>query len=215
VAALSVTNFTVSLRPAQGVLAWRAGAPGDSIVSAVTLRACDGLGGCTDSARAAAEPYGVVGPDVRVVHVGLACSAPCGGGTRGPSDAPAPAEVAWGQRRLLFFAGHVPKLYIAPTRYQIWQQVRRHPGVTAFSALGAGFISISGGVIDGGGTTGRSGLSFENCSRVVVEEVTLRNFGAKATRVTDSDVIAFSGCTTPCIVAGTTIDLVVVIEPLP
>jgi hypothetical protein len=56
------------------------------------------------------------------------------GGTRGPSDAPAPAEVAWGQRRLLFFAGHVPKLYIAPTRYRIWQQVRRHPGVTAFSA---------------------------------------------------------------------------------
>ena len=79
-------------------------------------------------------------------------------------------------------------------------------GVTAFSALGAGFISISGGVIDGGGTTGRSGLSFENCSRVVVEEVTLRNFGDKATRVSDSDVIAFSGCTTPCIVAGTTID---------
>ena len=79
-------------------------------------------------------------------------------------------------------------------------------GVTGFSALGAGFISISGGVIDGGGTTGRSGLSFENCSRVVVEEVTLRNFGAKATRVENSDVIAFSGCTTPCIVAGTTID---------
>ncbi|MBU6222316.1 MAG: right-handed parallel beta-helix repeat-containing protein [Planctomycetes bacterium] len=79
-------------------------------------------------------------------------------------------------------------------------------GVTAFSASGDGFISVSGGVIDGGSTTGRPGLSFENCSRVVVEQVTLRNFGAKATRVTNSDVIAFSGCTTPCIVAGTTID---------
>lgn len=79
-------------------------------------------------------------------------------------------------------------------------------GVTAFSATGDGFISVSGGVIDGGSTTGRPGLSFENCSRVVVEQVTLRNFGAKATRVTNSDVIAFSGCTTPCVVAGTTID---------
>ena len=79
-------------------------------------------------------------------------------------------------------------------------------GVTAFSASGDGFLSVSGGVIDGGSTTGRPGLSFENCSRVVVEQVTLRNFGAKATRVTNSDVIAFSGCTTPCIVAGTTID---------
>ena len=79
-------------------------------------------------------------------------------------------------------------------------------GVTAFSASGDGFISVSGGAIDGGGTTGRSGLSFENCSRVVVEQVILRNFGAKASRVTNSDVIAFSGCTTPCIVAGTSID---------
>ena len=79
-------------------------------------------------------------------------------------------------------------------------------GVTAFSASGAGFLCVSGGVIDGGGTTGRPGLSFENCSRVVVEQVTLRNFGAKATRVEGSDVLAFAGCTTPCIVAATTID---------
>lgn len=28
----------------------------------------------------------------------------------------------------------VPKLYINPTRYLIWKQVRRHPGVTALSA---------------------------------------------------------------------------------
>lgn len=56
------------------------------------------------------------------------------GAERGPKDAPAPAEVPWGDRRLLFFAGHVPKLYIRPTRYLIWRQVRRHPGVTALSA---------------------------------------------------------------------------------
>ena len=56
------------------------------------------------------------------------------GAERGPKDLPAPAEVGWANRRLLFFAGHVPKLYIRPTRYLIWRQVRRHPGVTALSA---------------------------------------------------------------------------------
>lgn len=56
------------------------------------------------------------------------------GGVKTPSDAPAPAIVPWNERKLLFFAGHVPKLYIRPTRYLIWRQVRRHPGVTAISA---------------------------------------------------------------------------------
>ena len=56
------------------------------------------------------------------------------GASRKATDPPAPAEVPWDQRRLLFFAGHVPKLYIAPTRYHIWKQIRRHPGVTALSA---------------------------------------------------------------------------------
>ena len=32
------------------------------------------------------------------------------GAARTPSDAPAPEEVPWSRRRLLFFAGHVPKL---------------------------------------------------------------------------------------------------------
>ena len=78
-AAYSVTNITLSLRPVQAAFPWPAGAPGDSIVSIVTLRACDGLGSCTDSARVTADPDGVVGGDVRVMHIGLACSAPCGG----------------------------------------------------------------------------------------------------------------------------------------
>ena len=30
----------------------------------------------------------------------------------------------WHERPLLFFTGHVPKLYINPTRYLIWRQVR-------------------------------------------------------------------------------------------
>ena len=41
---------------------------------------------------------------------------------------------AWTSRPLVFFTGHVPKLYISTTRYQIWRQIRRHPGVLAISA---------------------------------------------------------------------------------
>jgi len=45
-----------------------------------------------------------------------------------------PSLVPWADRKLLFFAGHVPKLYIQPTRYLIWKQIRRWPKVTAISA---------------------------------------------------------------------------------
>ena len=44
------------------------------------------------------------------------------------------AQGAWDARPLVFFTGHVPKLYINPTRYLIWKQIRRAPGVTALSA---------------------------------------------------------------------------------
>lgn len=45
-------------------------------------------------------------------------------------DAPIPAELApsrfpWAQRKLLLYAGHVPKLYISKTRYQLWRAWRR------------------------------------------------------------------------------------------
>lgn len=47
---------------------------------------------------------------------------------------PRPRTVPWNDRKLLFFAGHVPKLYIKPIRYKIWRQIRRWPNVTAISA---------------------------------------------------------------------------------
>ena len=85
------------------------------------------------------------------------------------------------------------------------------PGVAAFQATGTtsaplGFISISGGTIDGQNTTGRSGMIFTNCSKVLVEGVNLVNFGSKTTRVTGSDVILFAGCKDPCIVDSSTIN---------
>ncbi len=38
--------------------------------------------------------------------------------------APPPPLPAWRERRLLFFAGHVPKLYISKTRYRLWKALR-------------------------------------------------------------------------------------------
>ena len=51
----------------------------------------------------------------------------------GASAAGAPAFVPWAERALLFFPGHVPKLYINGVRYKLWRQVRNLDGVTAIS----------------------------------------------------------------------------------
>ena len=80
------------------------------------------------------------------------------------------------------------------------------PEITAFTATSSTHICLSGGMILGGNTTGRPGLSFANCSRVIIENMILNDFGDKATRVVNSDVIAFAGCGTPCIVTGCTIN---------
>jgi hypothetical protein len=45
-----------------------------------------------------------------------------------------PLSAPWADRQLLFFAGHVPKLYVNPTRYQLWRALRRERGVTAVSS---------------------------------------------------------------------------------
>lgn len=42
--------------------------------------------------------------------------------------------VSWGAKRLLFFAGHVPKLYLNRLRYRLWKQLRRDARVTAISS---------------------------------------------------------------------------------
>ena len=48
-------------------------------------------------------------------------------------EASPPEPRQWAQRRLAFFAGHVPRLFISPLRYLIWKQIRNLPGVTAIS----------------------------------------------------------------------------------
>ena len=79
-------------------------------------------------------------------------------------------------------------------------------GITGFTAAAKTHICLSGGMILGGNTTGRPGLSFANCSRIIIENMSFYNFGDKNTRVGSSDVIAFDGCGTPCMVTSCTIN---------
>lgn len=61
-------------------------------------------------------------------------------------------------------------------------------------------ISISGGVIDGGNLTGHNGITLSGSSMVQVDNVTLQDFGPDNPRVGNSDVVHFSGGSTPYIV---------------
>ena len=43
------------------------------------------------------------------------------------------STTQWSARKLLFFVGHVPKLYLSATRYWLWQQLRNSEHATALS----------------------------------------------------------------------------------
>ena len=46
-----------------------------------------------------------------------------------------PELLPWTSRKLLFFGGHVPKLYVSQTRFRLWQQLRQHDSdVTVISS---------------------------------------------------------------------------------
>lgn len=51
----------------------------------------------------------------------------------GASAPPARLSLRWSARKLLFFAGHVPKLYLSHTRFLLWYHLRRDARVTAIS----------------------------------------------------------------------------------
>lgn len=65
-------------------------------------------------------------------------------------------------------------------------------------------VSISGGILDGGGNTNIGGVSFLSGSMVQVDSVRLQNFGPPNPRGA-SDVIRFKGAGTPMIVTRSTI----------
>lgn len=88
---------------------------------------------------------------------------------------------------------------------QINSSTTASAAITA-SAGGQTRMSISGGVIDGGGLTGHNAISISGASMVQVDHMTLQNFGAPNKRVSNSDVIHFSGGSTPYIVTRSTIN---------
>lgn len=88
---------------------------------------------------------------------------------------------------------------------QINSSTRASAAISA-SASGQTRISVSGGVIDGGGFTGHNGISISSASMVQVDQVKLQNFGTSNPRVANSDVIHFSGGATPYVVTRSTIN---------
>ena len=50
------------------------------------------------------------------------------------NSTPVPPPAKWRLRKLLFFAGHIPKLFLSRVRYEIWRQVRQVDDVTTFSS---------------------------------------------------------------------------------
>ncbi len=96
--------------------------------------------------------------------------------------------------------GDVPLVLGSYTCIIISGTINLNSGVSGITGLNLEYVSLSGGIIDGGNTTGRNGLSFNGCARVLVDHMTLRNFGDKAARVDGSDIIAFNAGGTPCVV---------------
>ncbi len=84
--------------------------------------------------------------------------------------------------------------------------INLNSGIAGITASNASYISVSGGTIDGGNTTGRNGISFSGCTMTLIDHMTLQNFGAKATRVGGSDVIHLSSGGTPQIVGNCVIN---------
>ena len=56
------------------------------------------------------------------------------GEASGGDGVEAPTPPPWAARKLLFFSGHVPKVTIAPLRFELWKQLRRSEHVTALSS---------------------------------------------------------------------------------
>jgi len=79
----------------------------------------------------------------------------------------------------------------------------------AVSGSGISYVSISGGVIDGGTngvpSTGRQAIYFTGVSMFQIDSMVLRNFGTSGTRVGGADVVEIDHGSTPRIVTRCTI----------
>ena len=98
--------------------------------------------------------------------------------------------------------GDVPLSLSSNTCIMIDGTINLNPTIRAFAATNRSWISISGGTINGQGTTttNRYGLLFTNCSGFLIDQMNWKNFGSKTNRVDYSEVLAFFNCRTPGIV---------------
>ena len=64
---------------------------------------------------------------------------------------------------------------------------------TVISASSQSFISISGGIIDGAGRTGRRGIHFNACRMTQIDTVNVRNFGPSLPRSGAGQLVHISG----------------------
>jgi parallel beta-helix repeat protein len=72
---------------------------------------------------------------------------------------------------------------------------------SAISVTNQSFICLSGGAVDGGNLTGNNGIVVNGGSMFWIDKMAVRNFGPSNPRVGSSDVIHFSGGSTPYIVS--------------
>lgn len=95
------------------------------------LMAVDRLTARRGMDRAIVLPAVVAGP--RWLVADSSSSSIDGGSSEIPATIRSHLERPWADRRLLFFPGHIPKLYVQRRRFDIWNQIRSHKLVTATS----------------------------------------------------------------------------------
>jgi len=103
-----------------------------------------------------------------------------------------------------FTVGATPLTLQSNTCVLLNGTIQINASTTASAAITGGaapvHVSISGGTIDGGGLTGNNGVYFAGGSMLQLDSVTLQNFGPDNPRVGSSDVVRFTGGSTPRIV---------------
>jgi hypothetical protein len=109
-----------------------------------------------------------------------------------------------------YTVGGAPLTLSANTCVLLGGTIQINASTTASAAVavasGAARVSISGGIIDGGNITGNNGITASSASMVQVDNLTIRNFGLENPRSGGSDLIHFSGGSTPYIVTRCTLN---------
>ena len=86
-----------------------------------------------ETSRAATRDEAIISPFVINRPAWLSSPTAATQGVEGRGLPGVPAHMPWAARKLLFFAGHVPKLFQSPVRYLLWKQLHSDARVTCHS----------------------------------------------------------------------------------